>query len=385
MTIALFSNYFNHHQVSLADELYQLTDGAFYFVELSAMPSFRKELGYTVLSRQYVIKSWENTTEFDKAIELAKTVDVAIFGGAKKMLPFERIRLKRNLLSLEYAERWFKRGWINIFSPNLLKSQFYYHTQFYNKPLYKLCAGAYTANDMYILHSFKDRCYKWGYFTTLTSLDIDTILSSKCETKMRILWCARFLDWKHPELPIQLAKVLKDKGYSFELNMYGTGDLLEKSQFLANKTGVSDVVKFMGSAPNAEILRQMREHHIFLFTSDRNEGWGAVANEAMSNGCTVVASNEIGSIPFLIKDGENGCIFKSCNLLSMVEKVELLLKNRSLCESYAHNAYNDICHYWSPAVAAKNLLQLISDLQKDGDSSIEKGPCSKALPISVCR
>ncbi len=36
---------------------------------------------------------------------------------------------------------------------------------------------------------------------------------------------------------------------------------------------------------------------------------GAVANEAMANGCVVVGSHEIGSIPYLIQDLSNGlCI-----------------------------------------------------------------------------
>ena len=53
--------------------------------------------------------------------------------------------------------------------------------------------------------------------------------------------------------------------------------------------------------PNAKILQEMRKHEIFLFTSDRNEGWGAVSNESMSNGCMLVGSDGIGSIPFLVK------------------------------------------------------------------------------------
>lgn len=379
MTIALFSNYFNHHQAPLADELFKITGGGFHFIELSSIPPSRVELGYAVLHRQYIIRAWENSEEWSKAMHLARTVDVAIFGGSTKLLPFEKIRLKLNLLTFEYAERWFKKGWINIFSPHLLKSQYYYHTQFYNKPFYKLCASAYTANDLYILHSFKGKCYKWGYFTSLNSIDINTLLASKRKEKMRILWCARFLALKHPELAIKLAKVLKDRNYNFEMNMYGNGKMLEKSKLLAKSLGVLDVVNFMGIVPNAEILKQMREHHIFLFTSDRNEGWGAVVNEAMSNGCTVVGSNEIGSIPFLIKDGENGCIFQSCDLNSLAEKVEMLLQNPHICERYAKDAYRTISNVWSPVKAAENLIQLIKHIKNDKLPLVDEGPCSQAF------
>ena len=71
----------------------------------------------------------------------------------------------------------------------------------------------------------------------------------------------------------------------------------------------------------------MRNHDIFIFTSDRQEGWGAVLNEAMDSGSTVVASDAIGSSPFLIKDGQNGFLFKSENHKSLYQKVAYLIDN----------------------------------------------------------
>ena len=44
----------------------------------------------------------------------------------------------------------------------------------------------------------------------------------------------------------------------------------------------------------------MESSHIFLlFTSDRNEG--AALNESMNSGCAVVASDAIGSVPYLMR------------------------------------------------------------------------------------
>lgn len=150
---------------------------------------------------------------------------------------------------------------------------------------------------------------------------------------------------------------------------------------MAEKLGVVDVVSFKGNMPNDEILCAMRQHDIFLFTSDKNEGWGAVANEAMSNGCAIVGSDAIGSIPFLVKDGENGYTFKSRNLDSLCEKVEDLLDNPTKRKQFAINAYRTMCDVWSPKNAAKNFLQLVTDIQNGAEVSIENGPCSKAFPI----
>lgn len=133
--------------------------------------------------------------------------------------------------------------------------------------------------------------------------------------------------------------------------------------------------------PNEEILKAMRKHDIFLFTSDKNEGWGAVANEAMSNGCVIVASDAIGSVPFLVRDGDNGCVFESGNLDMLCEKVEWLLNNPMERSRMAINAYRMMRDVWSPANAAKNFIKLIEDLQSEKASLITDGPCSKAYPI----
>jgi glycosyltransferase involved in cell wall biosynthesis len=183
-------------------------------------------------------------------------------------------------------------------------------------------------------------------------------------------------------MAILLAKRLKDAGYEFEMNMFGIGELYDKMKALCAKLGVGDVVCMRGSVSNEQILNEMREHNIFLFTSDKHEGWGAVLNEAMSSVCAVVASNEIGSVPFLIKDGENGLIFKSKNLDSLYEKVVYLLENKEQIALLGRNAYYTMLNQWSPKNAAKNLLQLIGDLQNGKDTSIVEGPCSKALPLN---
>lgn len=185
---------------------------------------------------------------------------------------------------------------------------------------------------------------------------------------------------KHPELPVMLAKRLKDKGYNFHLDMYGRGDELYPTQQLVKSLAINDNVSFYGSLPNEEILKEMRKHEIFLFTSDRNEGWGAVLNESMSNGCAVVASNLIGSVPFLIQDGENGMVFKSGDLDSLTQKVCYLLDNPTERLEMAKKAIHTMREVWSPANAAKRFVELAHKLLAGEITSYTDGPCSKAYP-----
>ena len=192
------------------------------------------------------------------------------------------------------------------------------------------------------------------------------------------MWCSRFLSWKHPELPILMAQRLKKEGLQFFLDFYGSGEVEQKSRDMVSRLGIDDVVRFHGAIPNDQVLKEMRRHKIFLFTSDRFEGWGAVANEAMSQGCALVGSDAIGSVPYLVDNCRNGMIFKSEDVDSLTDCVRTLIENRSLLEDIRHNAVATMQTMWSPAVAARNLLKLIDDIKNGRPCSIKEGPCSKA-------
>ena len=243
-----------------------------------------------------------------------------------------------------------------------------------------LCASAYAANDYYLLGMYKNKCYKWAYFTEVNDIDINKILQDKRQKRIKIMWCSRFIDWKHPELIVKLASKLKRDGYDFEINMFGNGPLIEDIKDKINECSLTDCVCVKGSVQNNEILSQMRQHNVFIFTSDQNEGWGAVANEAMSNGCTLVGSDAIGSVPFLVKDGKNGFSFRSKDVNSLYGKIKILLDDRKLCEEFAKKAYADMKNCWSPQQAAIRFVNLSKSLQGETCIHYTEGPCSLATP-----
>ena len=325
-------------------------------------------------------------------MELALSADCCVFSGVQA-LPFQRERLKRGLLSLDMSERWLKRGFINLFSPTIFKMFLaYYLGGWTRKPLYKLCCSAFAASDHRKLGMYRDRCYKWGYFTRVEKVDVaesqDGFTSNADSTPL--MWCARYLLLKHPELPLLVAARLKAEGYRFTLDMYGGGEYEPAARRMAESLGISDVVQFVGNRPNDELLADMRRHSIFLFTSDRNEGWGAVANESMANGCVLVASDAIGSSPYLIKDGVTGLTFRSsrtsCSfgnpdrdaLDSLYEKVKWLLDNPVEMDNIRSHSIMQMQKLYNPMTAAKRLLTLIDCLQNDSDTEFIDGPCSKA-------
>lgn len=377
MTITFFTNFINHHQVPVADEFYKLLGANYTFVSTEPMPQRFKENGYPEFSdKQYLLNSYESREKKEIALSLGLNSDIVIIGSAPE--EFVKERLKKNKITFRYSERWFKKNHKSLFSP---RAWFYFwenHIKYRNKNLYMLCASAYTAGDVAKVFAYPDKCYKWGYFTKINAIEIDGIIKNKQQDCLKMFWISRWIDWKHPELPIQLAIELKKKGYDFQIEMAGDGILKEDILKQISENNLSDNISILGVLSNDLVLKKMQDSNLFLFTSDRNEGWGAVLNEAMSNGCAIVASHEIGSVPFLIEDEKNGLVFKSKDVISLVDKVELLLKNREMCNALARNAYLTVKDVWSPQNAASNFLDLAQSLIQGNEITSKYGPCSKA-------
>lgn len=350
----------------------------FRFVSIIPTPIEFLQGGYPSYENvPYNICTYRSEIEREKALKLGLSSDVVIFGASNRK--FLKERIKHEKLIFIYSERLFKKNnWIK-FNPRVVRYMLRYHTKYRAKNIHLLCSSGFLPNDMNWFFAYPGKKYKWGYFTKFDSFAIEDSLKIKsAEKKIKILWVARFIKLKHPMLVIKLANFLKRKGYSFEITMIGTGERFELIKQKISKFNLEDYVILKGNIVNEEVLIEMRKSHIFLMTSDRREGWGAVMNEALSNGCAVIASSDIGSSPYLIKPGVNGLIFKSKSIKSLIEKVETLLLNPMMKEQIALKAYESMTEIWSPNNAAKNIIQLGRDIINKKPNSIKSGPCSPA-------
>jgi glycosyltransferase involved in cell wall biosynthesis len=385
MTITFVSNFLNHHQNPVAEELYRKLGDCYKFVSTEPTPVSFLQSGYPNCELyQHNLLAYKSESEYKNALQLVLQSDIVVIGAHNKMiLSLTQARINSGKPLIKYAERWHKQWKSYLFLPyHILNGNVWReHIRLRNKKVYLLCAGGFVKQDCNLIGAYPNKRFKWGYFTTVPKLNIDEILKTKSNIKTRILWVSRFIDWKHPELPVKLAFYLKSKGYSFQLDMIGTGDLVQVTQDLITTLNVNDCVTIRGTLPNATVLKEMKESHIFLFTSDRQEGWGAPLNEAMSNGCTVVASDQIGAVPFLLNRPNTGMIFKSGNLKSLQSKVEQLLNDNELCQQMARNAYQVMDTIWSPENAAYNFIKLCEGISNNfvDFAEIKEGPCSREV------
>ena len=139
-----------------------------------------------------------------------------------------------------------------------------------------------------------------------------------------------------------------------------------------------DCVELTGALPVDEVRTEMEKASIFLFTSDRGEGWGVVANESMNSGCVLVAADRIGSVPYLVKNDHNGLLFHDGDIDDLTEKVSALLDAPARISQLGRNAYETVSGLWSAENAARRFVELAERLlESDGAVSLwEEGPGS---------
>lgn len=373
MRVLYLSCYFNHHQKPLADAMYSLLGSDYSFVETTGVPEFRKALGYQEITAPYVIRYDSQTKE--SIDRLILNADVVIYGEAP--LKLIKARYDSGKLTLRDDESRYK-------NPNrYLKWPIYtYKSHWINKG-YLLCASAYAPIDYLLSGMSPSKCFRWGYFPEVKKYKSPEILLEQKRLRHRnvvsILWAGRLIKLKHPEAAIYVAQRLKRDGILFDLNIIGTGSLERKLMEKIKKDKLEDCVHLLGPMTPSEVRKYMEEADVFLFTSDRCEGWGAVLNESMNSGCAVVADYNIGSTPYLINDGKNGLYFKSTDYKDLYEKVRWLANNPEEMKSMGKQAYLTMVQRWNGDAAAKSLITLCEALLSGAKNSpILEGPCSQA-------
>lgn len=377
MKITMISNAMSHHQKPFCDAMSEIDSVEFRFIATKPLTSERKNMGYTDLnySEDYIIRSFESEESYKTALTIANESDYVIYGSA----PYEFVknRICNNKWTFMYSERIFKKKG-NILYKLKLFLIYYFRFGIHSKKRMKvLCASAYAPKDFSKLSFKQQQLYKWGYFPKQSNKELNDLLSNKKENS--ILWTARMIPWKHPETAVDLANRLKKADIPFHLTMIGNGEMYDEINSKIMELDLSDCVTLAGSLPTQKVRDIMEQAEVFIATSDQNEGWGAVINEAMSSACAVCAPKQMGAAPFLINNSSNGLMYNYYDVEALFNCVSSLLSNDTKREEIAKNAYLTINNKWNGNIAAKKLVELCKHISdNDINFSYPEEVCSLA-------
>ena len=143
-------------------------------------------------------------------------------------------------------------------------------------------------------------------------------------------------------------------GLSKNLNCYllfiGSGDLKEALEKECKERNIKHC--FLGYVPNEELRNYYGLADVFVLpsitTKTFKEPWGIVVNEAMNQGCPIVATDAVGAAAGgLVQQDRNGVIVPEADSVAMGRALELLLGDDEL-RARMSQASREIIKEWSP-------------------------------------
>lgn len=143
---------------------------------------------------------------------------------------------------------------------------------------------------------------------------------------INILMLFHFLPKKGFEIGLEAIKELKSKYKNIKLNVFGAYQIKSKSSI--------DNFYFK---PSQEELRNIyKQTDIFLYPA-LEEGFGITLMEAAASKCAIITTN-VGWAKEYGKDFENMMFIKKNNIEDIVEKIEILINDKTLREKLGQRA-----------------------------------------------
>jgi glycosyltransferase involved in cell wall biosynthesis len=141
-------------------------------------------------------------------------------------------------------------------------------------------------------------------------------------TANRILFVGRITGEKHIDVLLKAMKLLPAT-LDAHLQIVGGGDQLKNLQTMAETTGITDRVEFLGYVSDQQLREAYSRATVFAMPSIA-ELQSIATMEAMASALPVVAADAM-ALPHLVHDGENGYLFRPGDAQDLADKLERVL------------------------------------------------------------
>jgi glycosyltransferase involved in cell wall biosynthesis len=354
------------HQMPLARNLAERLGVENYrFAATLPAPQERIKMGWDLGDRApwmlRVSETDRTRQEYEKWWREADVVLCGDTGSREKGVGLMEERLKRGKLTYYMSERWWKPplGMMRLAHPGFAWTAVRFRRLAGCREFHYLPVGLHAAVDMKLWAAFEGRTWLWGYFTALPA---DEPKTAARKNGLEILYAGRLLGWKQVHVLIRAFGVLWPRDKTVRLTIIGDGPKRQSLKKLTRKLGLSESVNFQPSLPMERVWQRMRAAHIYVLPSNGYEGWGAVVNEAMTQGCVVVASEASGAARTMIQHGANGLLFKSGDWRGLGDLLCRTNADEPMRKQLAQAGQRTILNLWSPKVAAERLLNVTNML-----------------------
>ena len=375
MKLVYCTNIWNHHQGPVATELAKLLGpGEFRLMLHQPLDHHysldRIRMGWNLVppDAPWILGPPATCAQVDYSqySKLAKEAEALVYTGMEPFISQELlvVRAKKGKINIRMGERRFKVPlplWKRL-SVREWRCRLLNHIWLESANVNILTMGHGCVEDMHYYMACKGRIWRWGYLTKTS----ETCHIKQTKEKVSIGWCGRLIDWKRVDLLIDAVALLPfDIRSKCKVTIVGEGDqefILKKRVERLEMTGL---IEFRQSLPAEEIADFMRELDIYVFPSNRKEGWGAALLEAMDKGCAVIANEAAGSTLEVVQHEVNGLVFKDDDVERLSQCLSRLILDEDERRKFGLEAWRTIQN-WSPSSGARRLVKLI-DALRSGD------------------
>ena len=380
MKFVLYTVCISPHQLPLMRLLIEaLSPEECRYIYTEELEKGRKDLGWAEENASWLVYEKD---EPEKCREWLNDCDVLI-SGIRDFDLFES-RVSRGKRTIYSSERWFKPvlwkgfeipGALKLLHPGYLRmalrfrrllrskssDSFSYYPISMNaaRDAAFLCSGSRKVEFERIpggkvtgkmTAAWQEKLRLWAYFVQASSIDYNIQKKRRANEKamivsgeriLRLLWVGRMLALKNVDCIIEALRKALQKNEKISLTLVGDGPEKERLKALADGLPV----EFKPFVPINEIRSIMQSHDMYIFASNSFDGWGAVVNEAIEEGMTVVASRESGSGATILPES---CVF-DCKESSALSKLILSYTELPVISP----------EIWSAKAAADHLLESV--------------------------
>lgn len=371
------TNIWSHYQASIANEFAtKLGPDRFKMALFEELHEERRNLGWSEFKGlPWVIGPAQGSEDRERLYRECINADVMVFGQCPTEIL--KARTEAGKLTLLSAERLLKKPLhrLRMLNPRYASGFARYRALVNHPQVHALTIGHYAADDLRTLGAFGERIWRWGYFAEISQ----SPPGSKQQGPLKVLWVGRMLDWKRVDTLLRALALIQHRPVFGSCLIVGDGPEADRLKKLSERLRLDpSCVRFLAPITHSEVRNLMREADVYVLPSGRHEGWGVVANEAMSEGCVLVANEQAGAAQDLIADGETGFLFRDGDARQLAAIMERIAQDYDLRMNIRRKAYTLMLNVWSPRIAATRLIQLASSLVSGVPApDYTDGPCGR--------
>lgn len=377
MLFCFYTNSISPHQLPLARELVtRLGCDNYRYVHEAAMSEERRKLGWSDFAFAWIVSEEKNR---EAARKLLEECDV-LLSGLRDLDLFEK-RSRVGKRTIYCGERWFKPplGMLRLLHPAYFRMTFRFMRLVKRGALVCLPIGVFAVRDMarlFGLFSSDLRCLfrtpqlafdprpmgaikgcpwmrMWGYFVAPTQgMFPGKKTNTTTARALRVLWVGRLLAWKRVDTLLKAVFAVARRR-SITLAIVGSGPEREALQRLEKRlcahVGFVSPVSWHDAVPISEVRALMRQHDVYVLSSNGYEGWGAVVSEAIEEGMHVIGTYEAGASATVLPDS---CLYHVGDVKRLAELLTQTETEHIACIEKER---------WSAASAAECLVRFVSE------------------------